>query len=71
MTPPLPALTEVIRARITQLQEQYKQMHKYLRLKMDEDDMHGVIDAAMDMRDIAAGIDALKRVLYSEEVRGE
>ena len=48
-------------ARIEQLQKRLQGMIKYLLLKVDEKDYHGVADAAMDIREIETEIRTLEQ----------
>jgi len=48
-----------IEEKIERLHIRYEKMREYLLLKLDEEDLHGVADAAMDMRDIKAEIRGL------------
>lgn len=48
-----------IKARISFLKARRGLMLDYLSLKLDEDDMHGVQDAASDIREIDAKVEAL------------
>jgi len=51
---------------ITQIETLHKhksQMNDYLRLKVEQEDWHGVADAAMDIREIVAKITTLQSVL--------
>lgn len=43
-----------IQSKINGLEERKEMMVKYMKLKMQEEDWHGVADAAMDIRDIEA-----------------
>jgi len=44
------------------LEKRLKQMREYLLLKYDEEDYHGIADAAMDIREIVAEIRCLDRL---------
>lgn len=48
-----------VEEKIERLHIRYEKMREYLLLKLDEEDLHGVADAAMDMRDIKAEIRGL------------
>ncbi len=48
-------------SRVDELLAQRKGLKSYLRMKDDADDMHGVADAAMDIREIDAAIVEAKR----------
>lgn len=45
---------------LTRLRERRGAMNAYLKLKVDEQDWHGVADAAMDLREIDAEMLGLK-----------
>jgi len=47
-------INETINNTIKQLQNQQDRMIDYLKLKVQEEDWHGVADAAMDIREIVA-----------------
>ncbi len=45
---------------VASLKAQRASLKAYLRMKDDADDMHGVADAAMDIREIDAKLEVLK-----------
>lgn len=47
---------------ISKLETRRNQMKSYLQLKVDEEDFHGVQDAASDLRDIDSEMRALETV---------
>jgi hypothetical protein len=47
---------------IKKLEGRLDKMKEYLQLKYDEEDWHGVADAAMDIREIVAEIKCLKKI---------
>ena len=49
--------------RIAELEEQKKLMLDYLKMKLDNEDYHGVEDAASDIRDIEAAIHELEMLV--------
>ena len=46
---------------IDQLRSHRAKMIDYLQLKLEQEDWHGVADAAMDLREIDAKIEVLKQ----------
>lgn len=57
---------EEIEKRIVQLRDQRRTMKKYLQDKVNNEDWHGVADAAMDLRDIEHEIAGLVFTLNGE-----
>lgn len=45
---------------IARLEKRLEGMKKYLMLKFEEEDWHGVADAAMDIRELIAELEAYK-----------
>lgn len=60
-------LPKEIRTEIQFQESKIGQMTDYLTLKLEEGDYHGVEDAASDIRDIVAKIEALTWVLGEEK----
>lgn len=56
-------IKELILERIRDLENQRETMKKYLLMKNGTSDLHAVADAAMDMREMNAGILELDKVL--------
>lgn len=58
----------VAEERIKRLKANRSQMIEYIKLKLSEDDLHGVADGAMDVRDLDAEIKGIEfmRGLKSE-----
>jgi hypothetical protein len=50
----------LIEAEIAKLLEEKVGMTEYLKLKMKQEDWHGVADAAMDIREIVAKLNVLE-----------
>ena len=48
---------------ISKLNNRRSLMKSYLQLKVDEEDFHGVQDAASDLRDIDSALAAIKMVV--------
>lgn len=48
--------------KISSLEERKDMMVKYMKLKMQEEDWHGVADAAMDIRDIESELLAYRSI---------
>lgn len=46
--------------RVIQLEDSRHKMMSYLQHKVNEQDWHGVADAAMDLRDIESELDGIK-----------
>lgn len=47
----------------TKLQKEKQGMIEYLKLKLDQEDWHGVADAAMDIREIVAKLEILEECI--------
>lgn len=56
------ATTSECSVQITRLESQRALMIEYLRLRLDLEDWHGVMDAAADIREIDAKLSVLKRL---------
>ena len=50
-------------AQIETLHKHKSQMNDYLRLKVEQEDWHGVADAAMDIREIVAKLTTFQSIL--------
>lgn len=53
---------------LEQLEQRKAQMVQYLLLKVDEQDWHGVADAAMDIRDIESEKLGYEKAKYEQEI---
>lgn len=65
-TPADPAYTSLVQhihSRLAELKQRKEVLHKYLLVKLDEWDLHGIEDAASDLRDIESAMENLKKVL--------
>jgi hypothetical protein len=63
----LPRSFVAIQARINALKARRFKMKEYLLLKLEEEDFHGVQDAASDLRDIDAELKGLRWVVGDGE----
>jgi len=45
-----------------QLETHVRTMVEYLRMKLEQRDWHGVADAAMDIRELEARLDSLRKL---------
>lgn len=56
------ALKEDLVEKSEKLEKRLKGMKEYLLLKFDEEDWHGVADAAMDIRELIAELKCVKKL---------
>lgn len=60
---------ERVHARISKLEDRRVLMQKYLQDRVDDQDYHGVMDAAADLREIIQDLNSVKEIwrLYNEQ----
>lgn len=64
-------MDKYIGGKISSLQKKKQTMINYLLLKLEEEDWHGVEDAASDIRDIEASLNTLEDVKVVFECKME
>ena len=52
-----------LKAKQEKLESRLQRMKDYLQLKFDEEDWHGVADAAMDIREIVSELKCIQKVI--------
>ena len=62
------SIISTVRTRINELDENISSMVDYMNLKIQTEDWHAVADAAMDIREMEAGMKELKTVLGNLEL---